>query len=136
MWRATCWGRVNVAWQTGHLWSPPIVVLGRTGVVMFVLHATGCLLESPTLNPLFSRRHSPTPLDDSVTPPAPSHHPRSPLPPSTPPHSLPPTCLPSGRASRPVPPTSPACSRPPPHDVNTLSLFAPDPLSGDQISPE
>ena len=24
---ATCCGRVNVAWQTGHLWSPAIVVV-------------------------------------------------------------------------------------------------------------
>lgn len=24
MWRATCWGRVNVDWHTGHLWSPAI----------------------------------------------------------------------------------------------------------------
>lgn len=24
---ATCWGRVKVAWQTGHLWSPAIVVV-------------------------------------------------------------------------------------------------------------
>lgn len=26
IWRATCWGRVNVASQTGHLWSPPMCV--------------------------------------------------------------------------------------------------------------
>jgi hypothetical protein len=25
IWRATCCGRVKVAWQTGHLWSPPML---------------------------------------------------------------------------------------------------------------
>jgi len=31
MWRATCWGRVKVAWQTGHLWSPPMMSRAGSG---------------------------------------------------------------------------------------------------------
>ena len=40
IWRGTCCGLVNVAWQTEHLWSPPIVI-------SFSLYAIRCLVRYP-----------------------------------------------------------------------------------------
>ena len=55
MWRATCWERVKVEPQIGHLWSPAMALRGDAGGVARLDGAEGCRASGAASEPAWSR---------------------------------------------------------------------------------